>query len=163
MYQIAVFLHVLGAAVWVGGIIFLAAVVVPVARRFEPAIRARIVRGAGQQFRLIGWTTLGIMLVTGAYAATVRGATIQNVLDGSFWTTVFGRTLAEKLGLVAVMAAISFAHDFVIGPAAARAQEAGRDATQLRQIAAWLARLPAILAMGVVFLAVLLVRPGLGL
>jgi putative copper export protein len=162
MYQIAVFLHVLGAAVWVGGVLFLAAVAVPVARRFEPAIRARIVREAGQQFRLIGWATLGIMVVTGVYLTTERGATLQNVLDGSFWTTAFGRTLAEKLGLVAVMTAISFTHDFVIGPAAARAQEAGRDPAQLRQVAAWLARIVAVLAVGIIFLAVLLVRPGWG-
>ncbi|HLH23586.1 MAG TPA: DUF4149 domain-containing protein [Chloroflexota bacterium] len=162
MYQLAVFLHVLGAMVWVGGIIFLAAVAVPVARRFEPATRARIVSEAGRQFRRIGWTTLAVMVVTGAYAATVRGATLQNVLDGTFWGTTFGRTLAEKLVLVALMAAVSFVHDFVVGPAATRAQEAGKDTARLRRTAAWLARLTALLALGVVFLAVLLVRPGLG-
>jgi copper resistance protein D len=162
VYQIAVFLHVLGAAVWVGGIVFLMAVAVPVARRFEPPSRARIIREVGQQFRLVGWATLGLLLVTGAYAATMRGATMQNVLDGSFWTTAFGRTLAAKLGVVAVMVASSFTHDFVLGPATARAQAVGRDPIRLRQIAAWLARITAILAAVVVFLAVLLVRPGLG-
>ncbi|HEY7066255.1 MAG TPA: DUF4149 domain-containing protein [Chloroflexota bacterium] len=162
MYQLAVFLHVLGAAVWVGGIVFLAAVAVPVARRFDPATRMRIVREAGAQFRLIGWSTLALMVVTGAYAATVRGATLQNVLDGSFWATAFGRTLAEKLVLVALMVTVSFVHDFVVGPAATRAQDAGRDTTRLRRTAAWLARITALLAMGVIFLAVLLVRPGLG-
>ena len=162
MYQLAVFLHVLGAAIWVGGIFFLAAVAVPIARRFDPATRARIVTEAGRQFRLIGWTTLAVMVVTGAYAATVRGATLQNVLDGSFWATTFGRTLAEKLVLVALMAAVSFVHDFYVGPAAARAQTAGEDTTRLRRTAAWLARITGVLALGVIFLAVLLVRPGLG-
>jgi putative copper resistance protein D len=162
MYQLAVFLHVLGAAIWVGGIVFLVAVAVPVARRFDPETRARIVGEAGRQFRLIGWTTLGVMVVTGAYAASVRGATLQNVLDGTFWATTFGRTLAEKLVLVALMAVVSFVHDFYVGPASTRATAAGADTTRLRRTAAWLARLTGLLALGVLFLAVLLVRPGLG-
>lgn len=162
MYQVAVFLHVVGATVWVGGIFFLAAVAVPVARRFDPATRSRIVAEAGRQFRLIGWTTLAAMVVTGAYAATVRGATLQNVLDGTFWTTAFGRTLAMKLVLVGLMVAVSFVHDFVVGPAATRAQAAGQETARLRRAAAWLARITGVLALGVLFLAVLLVRPGLG-
>jgi uncharacterized membrane protein len=162
MYQLAEFLPVLGAAIWVGGIVFLAAVAVPIARRFDPETRARIVDAAGRQFRIIGWTTIAVMVVTGAYAATVRGATLQNVLDGTFWATTFGRTLAEKLVLVALMATVSFVHDFYVGPVATRAAAAGEDTTRLRRTAAWLARITGVLALGVLFMAVLLVRPGLG-
>ncbi len=161
MYQITVFLHVLGAIIWLGGILFLAVVAVPVARQLEPVARAKVTAGLGKQFRVVGWTTLAVMLVTGIYAASFRGATWENVFDGSFWVGPFGRTLLEKLVLVAIMAVISFIHDFFLGPAAARAAEAGEDVTALRQRASWLARITALLAIAVVFLAVQLPRPGL--
>lgn len=161
MYGIAVFIHVLGAAIWVGGIFFLVLVAVPVARRLEPSARSQVIGELGRQFRLVGWITLGVMAITGAIAAAGRGATLQNVLDGSFWTTAVGRPLAEKLVLVVLMAAVSFVHDFVVGPASVRAAAAGQEAPHLRRRAAWLARLTALLALAVLFAAVRVVRPGL--
>lgn len=161
MYQIVVFIHVVGAMIWVGGILFLAGVAVPVARRFEPVVRSKVTAELGRQFRIVGWTTLGVMLLSGIVAAAYRGATWQNVFDGTFWVTPFGRTLAEKLAVVALMVAISFTHDFILGPAAARAAAAGEDIAGARKHATRLARITALLALLVVFLAVNLPRPGL--
>lgn len=160
MYHLSVFLHVLAAMIWVGGIIFLAVVAVPVSRRLDPVSRSKVVAGLGRQFRIVGWSMLGVLLLTGIVAAASRGATVANVLDGTFWATPFGRTLGEKLVLVLMMAIVSFTHDFIVGPAAARAAEAGRDTSRLRRRAAWLARLTALFAILIVFLAINLPRPG---
>ena len=59
------------------------------------------------------------------------------------------------------MATVSYLHDFVVGPAAQQAAEAGVEASALRRRGALLARVTALLALAVVFLAVLIVRPGL--
>jgi putative copper export protein len=160
IYQIAVFLHLLGAILWVGGIFFLAVVAVPVARGLDPPVRSRVVQGLGRQFRLVGWSALAVVLATGIVAAGIRGATVPGILDGSFWSTTFGRHLGEKLVVVVGMVLVSAFHDFVAGPAAARAQAAGTDVTRLRRRAVWLARVTAMLAILVVYLAVRLVRPG---
>jgi uncharacterized membrane protein len=48
-------LHVLGAIVWIGGMLFIALVLVPVVRRLEPLERARLVQAIGLRFRTVGW------------------------------------------------------------------------------------------------------------
>ncbi|HEY8449437.1 MAG TPA: hypothetical protein VIL95_03060 [Bacillota bacterium] len=45
-YHAVVSVHVLSAVLWVGGILFLSVVAVPVLRRLEPGTRARRLRAA---------------------------------------------------------------------------------------------------------------------
>jgi hypothetical protein len=62
---------------------------------------------------------------------------------------------------VALILAISAAHDFWLGPRATRAWQAAPaspQARRLRRQATWLARLNAVLALATVALGVLLVR-----
>ncbi|HEY5173410.1 MAG TPA: hypothetical protein VIK54_16935 [Acidimicrobiia bacterium] len=60
---IRLFLHVLGATVWVGGQIALAGVV-PVVRRFGGIEAARAV---ARRFQLIAWPSFGLLVVTGVW------------------------------------------------------------------------------------------------
>jgi quercetin dioxygenase-like cupin family protein len=54
MYQLSVLVHILSAIIWVGGIFFLALVVVPVARRLPPADRTQEPwRGSGRHARTL--------------------------------------------------------------------------------------------------------------
>lgn len=161
MYQLTVYLHLLAAVVWVGGIVFLATVAVPLARQLDQPLRTRVISEAGRRFRAIGWASLAVLLVTGIINMGYRGATLENTLNGTFWATPFGRTLAEKLALVALMAMVSAVHDFVIGPRSVRLAQEGKDIASLRITASWLARITLLLALVILFLAVMLVRPGL--
>lgn len=157
LYQLSVFVHILSAIVWIGGMLFLALVVVPVTRGLPPAERAALFGAVGRRFRAVGWVCIGLLLVTGVVNTTYRGVTWENVLTADLWSTPFGRVLALKLGVVAVMLALSVYHDFVIGPRSVRVVM-GDEAQRLRRIASHVGRVEAILALLVVALAVVLVR-----
>lgn len=157
-YRTVVIIHVISATMWVGGILFLGLIAVPAARRLEKQARARLLSDLGNRFRNLGYTLLIILIVTGVIQAGAHGATVANVLDGSFMQTRFGATLAAKLLFFVLMLAVSIVHDFFVGPATVRAMEQGRDTERLRKIASWLARITAVLAIAVVIYATMLVR-----
>ncbi|HEY8415092.1 MAG TPA: CopD family protein [Thermaerobacter sp.] len=157
-YKVVVFLHVISAMFWVGGILFLSLVVVPAARRYDDATRSRLLVDVGRGFRVTGWAALGVLLLTGLIQMGARGASVANVLDGSFFTKPFGQVLGTKLLFVALMVLATAVHDFIAGPAAERAAQMGSDPRRLRRVAGWLARVTALLALIVVALAVDLVR-----
>src|SRR5438128_10982565 len=65
LYILSVWLHVLLACVWVGGLIYTAAVVIPFATKHGPDERQRIIRGQARKFRIIGWSSVVLLLITG--------------------------------------------------------------------------------------------------
>ncbi len=157
-YHLVVFVHVLGAVIWVGGILFLGFVAVPAIRRLPDDARGNLLSTIGRRFRLIGYLALAVLFITGIIQMVTLGANLSNVLDGSFFATRFGSSLAIKLVLVVIMVSVSAVHDFVVGPASARALASGADTTNLRQAASWLARVTAVLAVLVVYYAVRMLR-----
>ena len=80
--------------------------------------------------------------------------------EPAFWRTATGHALGAKLVAVPVMIALSAVHDFVIGPAAGRAQPGSPRAVELRRRAALFGRVNAVVAILVLVAAVLLVRGG---
>lgn len=160
LYLVSVALHVLAALLWVGGMFFLAAVGAPALRRLEPpSLRARLFRDLGLRFRTVGWWCIGVLVLTGAANLHFRGVLRADVLAASeFWNSRFGSALAWKLAAVAAMILVSWLHDFVVGPAASRAEAGAERARALRRRASLLARANAILGVAVVLAAVYLAR-----
>ena len=66
--------HLLAAIVWVGGTIALVFVAVPPVQRLEGEARAPVLREFGRRWRPIGWSSLGVAIVTGALIASRAGA-----------------------------------------------------------------------------------------
>lgn len=66
LYLLTVWLHILAAIVWIGGMAFLGAVLVPVLRQdeFEPT-RTPMLYETALRFRWVGWVTLALLVVTG--------------------------------------------------------------------------------------------------
>lgn len=161
-YQLNVFVHVLSAIVWLGGMFFLAAVGAPVLRKVEPArVRADLFKEIGVQFRWLGWVCIVLLLATGVVNLHFRGLLTAEVWTGlTFWTTGYGRVLGTKLFLVLAMILIQGVHDFALGPAASRAPSGSPAALRLRKWAAWLARVNTILGVVLVYVAVRLARGG---
>jgi putative copper export protein len=157
LYQLSVFVHILSAIIWIGGMLFLALVIVPATRGLPPPERAALFSAVGQRFRTVGWVCIGLLLVTGVINSAYRGVTWDNVLTAELWTSPFGRVLSLKLAVVAVMLTLSLYHDFVIGPRSVRVMT-GPEAQQLRRLASYVGRIEAILALVVVALAIMLVR-----
>jgi uncharacterized membrane protein len=162
LYYLNVTIHVLAAMLWLGGMFFLAAVGAPVLRAVEsPELRARLFRRLGEQFRVVGWGAIAVLVVTGVLNLHFRGL-LRADLWGSatFWGTGLGRALAWKLGAVTAMITISAIHDFLSGPAASRLTPGSPEALQARRRAAWLARANAAVGVIVVIAAVRLARGG---
>jgi putative copper resistance protein D len=157
LYLASVWLHVVAAAAWTGALIFVAAVLVPTLRRVDPAVRSRVLRDSGGSLRRLGWTTFGVLAVTGVVNLAGRGFALDD-LGGRLWAGPFGRALAWKLGLFAVLLAASALHDFHLGPRAAAAEPLTPEAARLRRAAGWLGRLELLLTLALLVFAVFLVR-----
>lgn len=95
LYHVSVTLHLLAALLWLGGTFFLAAVGAPVLRKVEPPeLRAELFRKIGVQFRLVGWVSMVVLVVTGIANLYYRGLLRGSVLgDPRFWSSRFGQAL----------------------------------------------------------------------
>ena len=161
-YHINVTIHVLAALLWLGGMFFLAAVGAPVLREVEPPeLRAQLFRRIGEQFRLVGWLAIVVLLVTGVLNLHFRGLLSAATLGSAqFWGSRYGTALAWKLGAVTAMLIVQAIHDFFTGPAASRAVPGSPEMFALRRRAALLARLSAVFGIIIVIAAVRLARGG---
>ena len=160
-YHLVVTLHVLAALLWLGGMFFLGVVGAPVLRAIEPAaLRQRLFHLLGVRFRTVGWIAIAVLVTTGTIMLRARGLLAWSGVLGSaaFWRTPLGVALAFKLATVVTMIAVSAVHDFLVGPAASRAEAGSAEAVALRRRAALLARLNALVGLFLVIAAVRLAR-----
>ena len=103
--------HLLSSTVWVGGSVALVVVGVPAIRATEGEARAAAMRTLGRRWRPLGWSSMGIAILSGLWLSDRHGAFHSEVLD-----TSFDRWLMVKSGLVVLLVVGSFLHDFVLGP-----------------------------------------------
>lgn len=161
LYVTSVFLHVLAAVVWLGGMFFLMLVVVPWLRAGNRAQAGAFLRDTGIRFRGVGWACLLTLLGTGTLNLWFRRVGVSHFADPEWLASPFGRAVALKVLLFGLVLTISVAHDFRVGPAATRAMRedpAGPEAVRLRRAASWMGRANTLLAVALVFLGVVLVR-----
>lgn len=160
-FLVSMWLHLLAAIVWIGGIAFISMVLVPTLR--DPVVRPHalpLLRATGRRFMRVGYVSLIVLASTGvANLALKAGGSLATVVG--WLPTTYGHLLAAKLALVAIVVALSLYHDFVVGPAATRAIEAdpaAAAAQALRRRASVLGRVNAALSLVIMTLALLLVR-----
>jgi copper transport protein len=96
--------HLLGAAVWVGGIVLIALAWAPALRRGADA-RLAIARHVLAPFGRVALPAFCVVLVAGVVNAAVELGAISDL-----WQTAYGRVLLVKIGLVGAIAAASYAH-----------------------------------------------------
>ena len=95
---VRLFLHVLAAAIWVGGQLILAALV-PVLRRFgSDALGA-----ASRRFNQIAWTAFGVLIVTGIWNIVA----VRSQISGS---ASYRATLIVKLAVVVLSGVTAALH-----------------------------------------------------
>jgi uncharacterized membrane protein len=134
---VILWLHVLAAITWIGGMLFIALVLVPVTRRLEdPTVRTRLVQETGRRFRTVGWIALIVLVVTGLLNLWSHPGLLSSP------------RLHWKLGLVGLALILSAFHDFVLGP---RAGAPGADPSA-RVRASWVARVNVLVVLVVVLL-----------
>ena len=88
-------LHIVAAAVWLGGMVFLALVLVPTIRRSEyRALAPGLVHATGVRFRTVGWIALAVLAASGIGNLWIRGIGTDLLTDPEFWAAPYGRLLA---------------------------------------------------------------------
>jgi putative copper resistance protein D len=151
-----VWVHILAAVIWIGGMLFLSLVAVPVLRQVEsPLLRMDLFRAIARRFRRLVWICIAILVLTGIGNVWFSG----NTLPGSAYMKV----LQIKLVLVAILVGMGLLHDFVIGPRAGRAlSRDGLPPTETDRfmvtLAPWVGRFNLLLGVVILVLAAALTR-----
>lgn len=111
--ELADWVHLSAATLWVGGLVQLAAVVWPAA----PDLR----RIAFLRFSRLATVLVALLLAAGTYLSVLRLAHVHDL-----WTTGYGHVLLVKLGLVALALSWGAVHQFLAVPRIGQAGMAGR-------------------------------------
>ena len=101
--QIADWVHLVTAMLWVGGVLTLALVVWPLA----PDLR----RAAFMRFSRIAVVLIGVLVLAGTFVAIERLPALDDL-----WSTSYGHTLLVKIGLVLVALAWGGIHHTFVRP-----------------------------------------------
>jgi len=120
MLKVALFLHIISAIFWIGGMLFLTLVVAPFLKSIpDPREKSKIYQFVGKTYRFWGWIAIILLLVTGpVILATLYGISPGEIIPTAASGTPFGNALAVKLILVALIVLSSLSHDFYFGPRA---------------------------------------------
>jgi putative copper export protein len=143
MEEVVVIVHLLAAAVWLGGSVALVFAGVPAIRTLDGEPRGRAMKELGLRWRPIGYGSLLVLALTGIELARH---------DWSDSHSPFQTVLWVKVGLSACLVAASYAHNFVLGP---RLQE------EIREGRAQVTR-PRLVVVGWTSLALTITVPILG-
>ena len=112
--------HLLSATVWVGGTVALVFVGVPAIRQLEGEARATAMRALGRRWRPLGWSAMGVAILSGLWLTHLHGG-----LSSAALSTDFDRTLILKSVLVGFLVAGALLHDYVLGPRLQRELRSG--------------------------------------
>jgi copper transport protein len=113
--ELADWVHLSAACIWVGGLVQLAVVVWPAA----PELRREVFL----RFSQLAAGLVGVMVLAGAYLAYVR---LPQASD--LWNEHYGRVLLLKSGLVTLALSWGALHHFVVRPALLRGRGTGSNA-----------------------------------
>jgi copper resistance protein D len=121
--------HLLSATVWVGGTVALVVVGVPAIRKLEGEPRAVAMRALGRRWRPLGWSAMGVAILSGLWLTDRHGGFEREALSSNFDTT-----LIVKSALVVVLCVGAVLHDYVLGPRLQRELKTGaNDAPRTRR------------------------------
>ncbi|MGH7273533.1 MAG: CopD family protein [Nitrospiria bacterium] len=138
-------IHLIAAITWIGGMLFLWLVLRPAIRQWPPQSQGlEILRRIEERFRTIRWVSLLTLLATGIFNLIHEGGSAR--LESNW-----GGVLMVKLVLVAIVMGLSGINDFLLtsSPRPASSGESGRTKDLL-------GGLILVLSLFIVFIAVYL-------
>lgn len=113
--------HLLANAVWVGGLFYISAVLVPALGTMPPTQRYRVLAKGLPEFSAIAIVSAILLAATGSLNTSIHLTSIRQ-----FVTTTYGIVLAVKIELFLIMVAISAYHAFHVRPRLTAALGAAR-------------------------------------
>lgn len=155
--SILVWIHLTAATFWVGGMLFLSLVAVPLLKKApDPAFAQREFVNQARRFRMLVWVALSLLLVTGSFL-------LHNYVNFSESLGNWPQAVLIKLSLVLLLIVVSLAHDQLIGPKVRMLKhkpisELAVAEKLLIQISPLVGRLTMLLGLGILLAAVLMVR-----
>ncbi len=140
--------HLVGAIVWIGGLVYQTHVLLPAARRGDPGPFADAARRA----RPVTWTAVALVVLSGFYNVTQLGSLERAMQTGA------GLLLAAKLGLVIVAVALAAQRDFAQVPILDAVVRAGGDTAAPLRAVGRLDRVVLLLALAIIYLGLAVSR-----
>lgn len=150
-------LHLLAAMIWVGGLIFQLLVVrQTLVRATTTREQLRLALGLEGRFRVVMWPAVGVALLTGLF--NVMNLLYAVMQGGGTMPAVFTRVLTIKIVLVVLMVVLQAIQQLVIRPKRiAGLQSVSADATLVPDPLVKLQHLSQLLQLAIVLLAVAVV------
>jgi uncharacterized membrane protein len=145
---VILWVHVVAAMVWVGGVAYQAHVLMPAARRGAAAVFADAARRA----RPATWTAIALVVLSGFYNVTQLGSLERVMQSGA------GLILAAKFTLVIVAVALASQRDFAQVTLLNAAVAASADPAPALRAIARLDRIVLLLALVVIYLGLAVSR-----
>lgn len=162
MYYLSVFIHIIAAMFWIGGMLFTVFVLVPASRhKLLAAKKGEFFTLIGRIFSRITWLLFLLLLITGITNLLARGYALVDLSDPAFWNSSFGGDLFVKLMLFSGVLLLSGIHDFYAGPKAAELMDKHprkKKTETLRCYSRWIGRLNLVLGLAILYYAMKLLR-----
>ena len=156
IYILSIFLHIVAACLWLGGMLFLILAFIPGIKNHPDKIN--LIAQVSLKFRKVGIAALIILLITGIAQLEYRG--VEWTME-YFTGSSFGRMAGLKILVFIAIIAISLVHDHYLGTRAIEAWKNRPDhpeTVKLRNLSRILGRVSFILALSAVLLGIILVR-----
>lgn len=153
-YLISIYLHVIFAAFWIGGMLFLPLILLPSIKN-NPE-RIHLLYHTGIKFRFYGWIALIGLIITGIINMFLKGIPFN--LDFLI-ENQYGKLLGLKLLFFFTMLLVSGLHDFYVGTKTIEQIQQNKS-KNTKQLARWTGRINLLLALSIAFLGVALSRGG---
>ena len=152
-----VWLHLLAATFWVGGMLFLSLVAVPLLKGDrDVAETQRRFLSMARRFRSLAWGAIVILLLTGSILLPRH---VPMTTPPDEWPTV----ILVKLLLVIFAIAVSSTHEFFFGPKVSSIKQKPFSSwspteQKLVTLSPWVSRLTLVLGLAIILFAVVLSR-----
>jgi putative copper export protein len=145
---LVLWVHLVGAVVWIGGLAYQSHVLLPAARRGDPRPFAEAARRA----RPVTWTAIALVVLSGFYNVTQLGSLERVMQSGA------GLLLAAKFGLVIVAVALAAQRDFAQVSILDASIRGGSDPASALMAVGRLDRIVLLLALVVIYLGLAVSR-----
>lgn len=144
---LADWLHLAAASTWIGGLLAFVTALWAV-RGFDTGLRSQLVAGLISRFSALALLSVGLLILSGLYAAVLRIGTLTALTE-----TLYGQTLLVKLAIALLMMALGAVNLGMIRPTIRRvvvhAQDGSSLLTRFRQLVTGEAALGVILLFSV--------------
>ncbi|GIV41697.1 MAG: hypothetical protein KatS3mg034_1007 [Vicingaceae bacterium] len=152
-YLISLFLHVIFACLWIGGMLFLPLILLPSIKNKD--YKTEILLKTGLKFRFWGWIALAGLLITGILNAYLKGFSFSFAF---FLQTAPGKLILLKIILYLTMIIILAYHDFYAGKKYLTTNENNQEREHFRNFARLSGRVNLFISLLMAVLGIMISR-----